>query len=191
MFRGKSFLNLPLEVKAARLIIMPKITALGFIDSALLPIVFVVSAKFAVVFLLTIFFGLSWSFTNNSPNHLLFFSFPKFSDVVFASTISDIVVVGVCCVGLGWNVFQGSHFRKDKIHPNEEAYLHQTSKELLIVSREKSFRQTSVWLVISWIVLYSVLINTLAAITSFFVLGFGLGIVLALTLAFYKELVKS
>jgi hypothetical protein len=167
---------------------MPRISAIKVIDKAILPIVLVLGSKFVTVFLLTIFFGFAWSFDNEVKNRLLIFSFEKFTDLVIISTVSDSIAVLTACTGLAWVIFRSSTFRKDKIHPVVEVKIRQKAQESLILEKEDSQHETTVWLVISWFLLFFVLNNVLVGITSFFVLGMGVGVNLALTIAFYKEL---
>ncbi len=170
---------------------MPKISAVRFIDEVILPIVLVVGVKFLSVLLLTIILGFSWSFDSEVKNRLLIFSFQRFSELTTVSNISDIAAVLTSCIGFSWVVFRATYFRKDRIHPAAEVLLRQNSREALLFSKEESLHQVTVWLVISWFLLFFVLNNVLVGITSFFVLGLGIGINIALTAAFYKELVRG
>lgn len=170
---------------------MPKISALKFIDEAILPIACVVGVKFLSILLPTMVLGFSWSFDSEVKNRLLIFSFEKFSELITVSNISDIAAVLTSCIGFSWVVFRSTYFRKDRIHPAVEVILRQKSREGLLSSKEESLHQVTVWLVISWFLLFFVLNNVLVGITSFFVLGLGIGINIALTAAFYKELVRN
>ena len=170
---------------------MPKISALKFIDEAILPVALIVGTKFISIFILTIILGFSWSFDSEIKNRLLIFSFDRFSDLTVVSNVSDIAAVLVGCFGFSWTIFRSQNFRKDAVHPATEVNLRQKSQENLILSKEEGFHQVSVWAIASWFLLFFVLNNVLVGITSFFVLGLGIGVNLALTLAFYKDLVKG
>jgi len=170
---------------------MPKLSALKFIDRAILPVALVFGIKLLSIFLLTLAFGFAWSLDSELKNRLLIFSFEKFSEVTIVSTISDIVTILVCTLGLAWAVFRTTYFRKDRIHPALDVLLRHKSQDALLLSKEDGLHQVTVWLVVSWFSLFLVLNNVLVGITSFFVLGFGVGINLALTLAFYRDLLKN
>jgi len=170
---------------------MPKFSALKFIDSAILPVALVFGIKLLSIFLLTIVFGFAWSLDGELKNRLLIFSFEKFSEVTIVSTSSDIVMTLVYTLGLAWAVFRATYFRRDRVHPALDVLLRQRSQDALLLSKEDSFHQVTVWLVISWFSLFLIVNNVLVGITSFFVLGLGVGSNLALTLAFYKSLLKS
>lgn len=169
---------------------MPKISALKFVDEAILPIALIVGTKFLSIFILTIILGFSWSFDSEIKNRLLIFSFDKFSDLTVVSNVSDMAAVFVSCFGFAWIIFRSRNFRKDLVHPATEVKLRQKNQENLILSKEEGLHQESVWLVASWFLMFFILNNVLVGITSFFVLGLGIGVNLALTIAFYKDLLK-
>ncbi len=170
---------------------MPKISALKFIDEAIIPIALIIGTKFLSILILTIILGFSWSFDSEVKNRLLFFSFDHFNDLIIVSNISDLAALVISSVGFSWVILRSRTFRKDLIHPVTEVKLRQKSQEGLILSAEESLHQESVWLVASWFLMFFVLNNVLVGTTSFFVLGIGIGINTALTLAFYRDLVRD
>jgi len=170
---------------------MPKLSAWKFIDEAILPVVLVIAAKLTAIFLLSIFYGFTWSFDSEIKNRLLFFSFEKFNEIVIVSNISDIAAIVVCCLGFAWSVFRGENFRLDLAHPSLVIKMHKKSQDKLLVSKEESFHQSTVWFVVSWFLLFTIFNNVIGGITSFFVLGIGISIVTTLSFIFYNNLRKS
>lgn len=166
---------------------MDKISALKFIDKAILPAVLLVAGKVLTIFLLALVFSVPWSFNSINGNYGFFFiNFANSNDAFFLNNLSDFVMLLTVSVGFLWTIFRGSHFREDRLHPITTARLHKSGREGLIIKQRAALTEGLVWLSLSWVVLFLILNNCLQGYTSQVVFGFAAVATLGLTITLFE-----
>ncbi len=167
---------------------MRKISALKLVDEAILPVVIVIAAKIASIFVLTYLFSIPWTFQADEATFGFYFiNFKKLSDVYFVVSLSDLVVSLTVAIGFLWVLFRGNYFGEDKIHPITASRLHKKGQESLIVSRNETYHQALIWLSLSWFTFFLVLDNVLSGISSQLTFGITLVTTLGLTITLLEN----
>lgn len=171
---------------------MSRISALRVLDRAILPSVLIIASKIVSIFVATLIFHLNWQL-NFDPveNNFLIVQFGSFADLSTAINFSDIITTLVCGLGFSWVVFQANHLNVDKTHPTLISKIYRKGKEFWLTRTGQIYHRAAVWLGLSWVVLFVVLVDVYQGLTSTFVLGVALILTLGLTFAFYDFVRKS
>lgn len=171
---------------------MPKLSAIKLVDRAILPAVVIISAKLLSVLIASVVFTLPWQMDwQTSGINFLFIKFEEFENLSIAINFSDTISILVCGIGFSWSLFQAKHLNIDHSHPTIINRLIRTGRELFLTDKNSSYYQLAVWLTLSWLILFLVLINVYQGLTSNFVLGLSLSITLGLTYVFYEFVRKG
>ena len=166
---------------------MPTVSALKLIDRALLPIVVLVAAKLLGIFLACLIFGIGFEYRLSATvNNFLFLQFSSREDLSVVINFSDIITVLACGLGFSWVLFQANHLNIDKTHPTKISKLYHKGRDFWLTKTGQVDHALSVWLGLSWLVLFLVLVNVYQGLTSDFVLGVSLALTLGLTFGFYE-----
>jgi hypothetical protein len=96
------------------------------------------------------------------------------------------LVVLAVGVGFSWVLFRAHHLNIDKTHPTIISRVYQKGMDFWLTTTGRTYHEATVWLALSWLVLFLILVNVYQEITSQFVLGVALAVTLILTFAFYK-----
>ncbi len=165
---------------------MFQVSALRLVDRAILPSVIIIATKILAIFVACFLFSINWQF-NLSPveNNFLILQFDTISDLSTVVNFSDTIVTLVCGVGFIWALFQANHPNINKTHPTVISKIYNKGKEFWLTTTGQVYHQTIVWLGLSWLVLFMVLVNVYQGVTSQFVLGVSLVLTLGLTVALY------
>lgn len=166
---------------------MKKVSALAIIDTAIMPVIVIIGSKILAIFLVTLFFNIPWTFTNQTGYGFFFINFNNISDAFFVGSISDLIMILTTAVGFLWILFRSNYFREDKIHPVLAAKLHKKGREGLITSSENAYRQSIVWLSLSWFTFLLILDDTLHLTTSQLTFGIAVVTTLGLTLTLLEN----
>lgn len=165
---------------------MPKLSAIKLVDRAILPAVLVMSGKLIGVFLASLILGLPWEINwQGLGNNFLFINFTSLENFSAAINFSDTIVVLVCGLGFSWSLFQARHLNINHSHPTLINRIIRAGKELILTDKQKSSHQNTVWLSLTWLTLFLVLVNVYQGLTSNFVLGLSLAVTLGLTYVYY------
>ena len=166
---------------------MHRISALKIVDRAILPSVVVIATKILAVFVGSILFNIAWK-TNFgvSENNFLILQFTSEEDLSTLVNFSDTLTMLACGVGFSWVLFQANHLNLDTTHPTLISKLYGKGRQFWLTTTGSIYHNATVWLVLSWLLLFYVLINVYQGLSSKFVLGMSLAITSALTFAYYK-----
>jgi hypothetical protein len=165
---------------------MPQISTNRLVEAAILPSFFIIASKTLGLFVGSLLFSIPWSF-NFSPaaNNFLIFQYPGPTELSTVINFSDIVTVLTTGIGFTWIVFQAHHLNVDKTHPTLISKIYRKGRDFWLTTTGQIHHAAAVWLGLSWLVLFLVLINVYHGLTSEFVLGVALALTLGLTIAFY------
>src|SRR3990172_11200243 len=171
---------------------MPRISAVKMIDRAILPSVVIVATKVLGVFVASLLFNIAWK-TNLgvSENNFLIFQFNNKDDLATAVNFSDTIAVLAVGIGFSWVLFQANHLNFDITHPTLINKLISRGREFWLTTTGAIYHNATVWLVISWLLLFFVLVNVYQGLSSKFVLGMSLAITIGLTFSYYNFLERS
>lgn len=165
---------------------MPKVSALQLLDRALLPTVVIIGVKLLGIFFGSLFFKVVWTFSlSRSETSFLFLNFQTFDDLSLLINFSDTLLVLACGLSFSWGMFQANHLNIDKAHPKFISKIYRKEKIFWVTTTGQIYHQISVWLGLSWLVLFLVMTNVYQGLTSSFVLGLALAVTLGLTFVFY------
>ncbi len=166
---------------------MKSLSAVKIVDRAILPTCIVVASKITAIFLGSIIFQIPWTFsTGSSTSSFLFLQFSSQEALSTLVNFSDLITILVCGVGFTWTIFQANHLNMDYSHPNLISRLVRQGKEFWLTTTGQVYHQATIWLALSWFVLFLIILNCYQGLTSSFVLGLALTITLGLTFALYK-----
>lgn len=171
---------------------MPRLSAIKLVDRAILPFVLLIATTLLAIFAGSLLFNISWG-VNLQPleNNFLFFQFANSADLATIINFSDSIVVLTCGLGFVWTIFRANHLNIDKTHPRLISRLYGKGKDFWLTTTGQVYHDSTVWLGLSWLVLFLVLINVYQGLTSKFVLGMSLALTLGLTFAFYEFVRKN
>lgn len=171
---------------------MPQLSALKVIDRALLPIVVVIAVKILGNFLGSLIFDINYVFNFSATvNNFLFFQFEDFESLSTIVNFSDTLLILTCGLALSWIIFQASNLNIDITHPTIINRIYKTGRNFWLTSNGQIYHQASVWLGLTWLVLFLILVDVYQNLTSTFVLGLSLAVTLGLTFIFYDFVRKS
>ncbi len=166
---------------------MPRISAIRVVDRAILPSVILIATKILGIFVGSILFNIAWK-TNfaGSENNFLILQFNSEEDLSTLVNFSDTLTMLACGIGFSWALFQANHLNIDTTHPTLISKLYSKGKEFWLTTTGSIYHTATVWLVLSWLILFFILVNVYQGLSSKFVLGMSLAITVALTFAYYK-----
>ena len=171
---------------------MPRISAIRIVDRAVLPSVIIIAAKILGIFAASLLFNITWNINFSvSENNFLIFQFNNNEDLAAVVNFSDTIAVLAGGIGFSWVLFQANHLNIDITHPTLINKLIGKGKAFWLTTTGVTYHNATVWLVISWLLLFFVLVNVYQGLSSKFVLGMSLAITLALTFAYYKFVTKG
>ena len=171
---------------------MPRISAIRIVDRAVLPSVIIIAAKILGIFAASLLFNITWNINFSvSENNFLIFQFNNNEGLAAVVNFSDTIAVLAGGIGFSWVLFQANHLNIDITHPTLINKLISKGKAFWLTTTGVTYHNATVWLVISWLLLFFVLVNVYQGLSSKFVLGMSLAITLALTFAYYKFVTKG
>ncbi|HSX58411.1 MAG TPA: hypothetical protein VLE47_04045 [Candidatus Saccharimonadales bacterium] len=166
---------------------MKSVSALKLVDRAILPGVIVISTKILGIFLASLIFQIPWTISlEPTGSNFLIFSFSSSEALSTVTNFSDLVTILVCGLAFTWTIFQAQHLNIDFTHPTLISKLIKKGKDFWLTTTGQVYHQAAVWLLLTWVVFFLIIINVYQGLTSSFVLGVSLTITLGLTFVFYK-----
>lgn len=162
---------------------------LKILDASVFPAALMVASKFLGLYMAIEFFGLDWGI-NNNPNQLISTRPVLYPDeLVVASTYSDLFLLVVMISGFSFHIIRAVYFHASHISPRILVRLSVRGLLGLVKGSYEIYHRATIWLIFLWISLVTVLLNYFTEKTDAWVLLFGAGVSLLLTVIFIRDVI--
>lgn len=168
---------------------MVKFSILKLIDEAVLPAFLVVVTKVVTFFILMITLGEKLSFPNDllSPLQVVptWLSSPN---LILANSVGNLFTMLLIVLCFGWVVIKAHHFHASHISPRFHAKLVRNGWEHLVEESFEIYHQAVVWLSLTWLFFFYVLVNTLLGFSLWWQPLIGAAVVIGLTMLLLEDI---
>lgn len=129
---------------------MGKISFVKLADKFILPLVFLIAARYLGIFIVGLWLPISFNLGGVSDLlSLPFLSFAGPAGRFLANSFSWTLVAVLLSFYFGFVLYRSVHLHEDFLHPKQAWRIHNKKLEFLTINPRESLHQTAVWLAIS------------------------------------------
>lgn len=161
----------------------------NFLDELVLPLVFLVAARYLGLFFSQYWFSINFKFGEQTDiASLPFIHFAGPAGMFTANSYSWFAIGIVVSLYFGLVVFRSVCFHQDHLHPKNAWHLHNKNLKFLLINQKDALYQMAVWAVLSTSLVFFATIDVSSGVLDPFVYGilFGVTSVTVLTAVFYN-----